>query len=101
MKLKKGDIVVVTVGKDKGKKGKIERVIPAESAVVVAGVNISKRHMKKRDEKRPSGIIDIIKPLSVGKVALVCPGCNKPTRIGFLVAKNEKVRVCRKCGKKV
>lgn len=101
MKLKKGDTVVVTTGKDKGKKGKVERVLPSDSSVVVAGVNIVKRHMKRRDDKKPSGIIEIVKPLSAGKVALVCPNCNKPTRVGYLVSKNDKVRVCRKCGKKI
>ncbi|MFZ5535729.1 MAG: 50S ribosomal protein L24 [Patescibacteria group bacterium] len=101
MKYKKGDTIVVTVGRDKGHKGKIDKVLPAESKVVVSGVNMSKRHMKRRDEKNPGGIIDIVKPIDVAKVAIVCPSCNKPTRVGYIVAKNEKVRVCRKCGKKI
>jgi len=101
MKLKKGDTVFVTAGKDKGKKGKVERVLPATASVVVAGVNIVKRHMKRKDDKTPSGIIDIVKPLPVGNVSLVCPQCNKPTRVGYLVVKKEKIRVCRKCGKKI
>ena len=101
MKLKKGDTVVVTIGKDKGKKGKIERVVPAESAVVIPGINVFKRHMKRRDEKTPGGIIDLVKPIAVSKIALICPSCGKPTRVGYLVSKSEKVRVCRKCGKKI
>lgn len=101
MKLKKGDTVVVTIGKDKGKKGKIERVFPARDAVLVAGVNIVKRHMKKRDEKNPGGIVDIPKSIAVAKVTLVCPSCGKPTRVGYLVAKGEKTRVCRKCKRKI
>ena len=101
MKLKKGDTIIVTVGKDKGKKGKIERMVPAESKVVVTGINVFKRHMKRKDDKNPGGIIDLVKPIGMGKIALVCPSCNKPTRVGYIVAKNEKVRVCKKCGKKI
>lgn len=101
MKYKKGDTIVVTIGKDKGHKGKIDRVLPQEAKVAVAGINVFKRHMKRRDDKNPGGIIDIVKPIDVAKIALVCPSCGKPTRVGYLVAKNEKVRVCRKCGKKI
>ncbi len=101
MKYKKGDTVIVTTGKDKGKKGKIEKIFPKTGSVIVAGVNVSKRHMKKRDEKHPAGIIDLVKPIDAAKTALVCPSCGKATRVGYLVAKNEKVRICRKCGKKI
>lgn len=101
MKLKKSDTVIVTIGKDKGKKGKIESVFPSDGTVVVAGVNVFKRHMKKRDEKRPSAIRDITKPINVSKLALICPKCNLQTRIGYLVTKGEKVRICRKCEQKL
>lgn len=101
MKYKKGDTIIVTVGKDKGHKGKIDRVFPEEGKISVAGVNVFKRHTKRKDDKNPGGIIDIVKPIDVAKIALVCPSCNKPTRVGYLVAKNEKVRICRKCGKKI
>ena len=101
MKFKKGDTIVVTIGKDKGHKGKIEKVLPDVGKVTVPGVNVFKRHMKRKDDKNPGGIIDIVKPIDVSKLALMCPSCNKPTRIGMLVTKNEKVRMCRKCGKKI
>jgi large subunit ribosomal protein L24 len=57
--------------------------------------------MKRKDDKNPGGIIDLVKPIGMGKIALVCPSCGKPTRVGYLVTKNEKVRVCKKCGKKI
>ncbi len=101
MKLKKGDTVVVTIGKDKGKKGKIEKVFPKEDMVLVGGVNAYKRHTKKRDEKTPGGIIEHNRPLAVSKLALVCPKCGKATRVGFIVTKGEKVRICRKCEQKI
>lgn len=101
MKLKKGDTIVVTTGKDKGRKGNIERVYPKEERVLVPAVNMYKRHLKKRDEKRPGGIIDFPRPLPVGNIALLCPKCGKPTRIGYVVAKGEKVRICKKCKQKI
>ena len=101
MKIRKGDTVIVTLGKDKGRKGKVERVFSKEQTVVVPGVNIYKRHMKKRDEKHPGGVIDMVHPISVAKIALVCPKCGKATRVGYIVAKGEKIRVCRKCEQKV
>ncbi len=101
MKLKKGDEIIVTVGKDKGRKGKVERVFPKDGSIVVPGINVYKRHQKKRDEKHPGGIISIPRALDVSKVMLVCPSCKKQTRVGFSVLKDEKVRICRKCGQKI
>lgn len=101
MKFKKGDTVVVTIGKDKGRKGKIERVYPENARVLVTGINSVKRHVKRRDEKNPGGIIDLPRPIAVSKVSLVCPKCGKPTRIGSLSTKGEKIRICRKCQQKI
>jgi large subunit ribosomal protein L24 len=101
MKFKKGDLVLVTAGKDKGRKGKIDKVLPAESKVLVPGINMYKRHMKKRDQNHPGGIVDISRPLPVGNVALICPKCSQPTRIGYLIAKDEKTRICKKCDQAV
>lgn len=96
-KLKKGDTVIITAGKDKGKKGKIEKIVGGDKKILLPGLNKYKRHMKKRDEQHPGGIIDISKPLSVSAVALFCPKCNLPTRAGFIMKKEKKVRICRKC----
>ncbi len=101
MKLKKGDQIIVTAGKDKGKKGKVDAVFLSNQRVLVGGVNMFKRHRKARDEKNPGGIIDFARPLPVGNVALVCPKCGKQTRIGYVVTKGEKVRICKKCEQKV
>lgn len=97
MKIKKGDQIIVTVGKDKGKKGKVEKVFPKDSAVFVPGVNIVKKHEKKRDEKHPGGIIDVTKPISLGKIAVICPKCGKQTRLGYRIVKDTKERICKKC----
>ena len=98
MKLKKGDQIKVTVGKDKGRKGKIEKVLPRANKVLIPGVNVYKRHTKPRGEKQPGGMVDVVKPLPVSNVALICPKCKQPTRVGYQVdKKGEKHRLCRKC----
>jgi large subunit ribosomal protein L24 len=100
LKLKKGDTIKVTIGKDKGREAKIEKVMPKESLVLVPGVNMYKKHVKGVGEQK-GGIYDIPRPLSFGKIALVCPKCKKITRVGFKMAGEEKVRVCKKCGKEI
>ncbi len=101
MKIKKGDQIIVTIGRDRGRKGKVTAVDTKEGTVVVPGINMYKRHEKKRDEKHPGGIIQYVRPLSLGKIAVVCPKCGKPTRVGYLITKNSKERICRKCGQKI
>lgn len=98
LRIKKNDEIIVLSGKDKGKTGKVEKVLAKSNTVIVAGINIYKRH--KKDQNR-SAIIDIVKPLAVSKVALVCPKCHKPTRIGIQLLKDGKSRICKKCGEVV
>ncbi len=100
MKLKTGDMVKILRGKDKGKSGKIEKVFTKKNQVMVTGINMYKRHMK-RQGNTPAGIIDIIKPLPVSKVSLVCPKCNLPARIGFIEKNTGKSRICKKCKKEI
>lgn len=94
MKLKKGDKVRVTAGKDRGKEGVVEKVWPKNDRVTVPGVNMYKRHLKPRGEGQHGGIHDVVRPLAAGKVALICPKCKQVTRLS-------KRRVCRKCGQEV
>lgn len=97
MKLKKGDEITITAGKDRGKRGKIETIIPKKNRVLVAGMNIFKRHLKRRDEKNPGGIIDVSRPIPVANVAYICPKCHKSSRLAYVVSKAGKERICRKC----
>jgi len=92
---------MVTAGKDSGRKGKVEVVDAQRHTVIVTGVNIYKRHEKKRDEQHQGGIIDYARPLPVGNVAIICPKCGKPTRVGYVVAKGEKERICKKCENRI
>lgn len=98
MKLRLKDKVVVLAGRDKGKDGAITHILPSSGAVVVDGLNIAKRHTKPSNKHPRGGILEIAKPLPAGKVALVCPSCKKPTRIGYQINKSgTKERICRKC----
>jgi large subunit ribosomal protein L24 len=101
MKLKKGDLVKIVAGKDKGKTGKIEEILPKADKILVTGINQYKRHLKARAQGQASEIVTITKPLASTNVALVCPHCKLQTRVGFKIEKNDKIRVCRKCDKKI
>ncbi len=101
MKLVKNDEVIITKGKDKRKRGKIDKVFTKENMILVPGVNLYKRHYKSKVQNKPSEIIEITKPFPVGNVALICPKCKKPTRVGYKMDNKEKVRFCRKCNKKI
>jgi large subunit ribosomal protein L24 len=101
MKLKKGDEIKVTKGKDKGKTGKVEKALPKMGKVLIANVNLFKRHLKARSQSQPSEIVTLTKPLPEENVALICPKCHKQTRIGYKLEKTGKVRICRKCGKEI
>lgn len=97
MKLKKADKVILLAGRDKGKSGEVARVIPADGAIIVEGLNIAKRHTKPSTKFPKGGILEIAKPIPAGKVALICPNCKKPTRIGYQINGDNKERICRKC----
>ena len=101
MSIKTGDTVVVLSGKDKGKKGKVLKVMPKESKVVVEKVNMVSRHTKPRQQGDQGGILKKEAPLYACKVQKVCPKCNKPTRIGHKVEGGKKVRICKKCGAEI
>ena len=96
--VKKGDTVVVLSGKDKGKQGKIISAMPRAGKVIVEGVNKVKRHSKPSLKVPQGGIITKEMPLHACKVQLICPACNKPTRIGHKEVNGKNSRVCKKCG---
>lgn len=96
MKLKIGDEVLVTAGKDKGRHGKVDRIYPDEARVRVASLNVYKRHVKGFAGKE-GGIVEFSRPLPVANVALICPKCAKQTRVRYRIDKTGKTRVCAKC----
>jgi large subunit ribosomal protein L24 len=102
IRLKKGDTVVVRIGKDKGKTGKIVATHPRENKVTVEGINIVKKHVKPSKANPQGGIIPMTKPIWVSKVAIVDPATKKPSRIGYKLSdKGEKTRVFKSSGKEI
>ncbi|MFQ5560014.1 MAG: 50S ribosomal protein L24 [Nitrospinota bacterium] len=97
-KVKKDDLVQVTAGKEKGKKGKVLKVLPAQEKVIVEKLNIVKRHTKRTQQAGQGGIIEKEGALSISNVMLVCIRCDEKTRVGRKILKDgKKVRVCKKC----
>ena len=101
LKIKKGDKVIVITGKDKGKTGEVTKVLVQENKVIVAGINMVKRHTKPSQESA-GGIISKEMPIHISNVAYVDPKTNKPTRLGIKMDKDgHKVRVAKKSGEVV
>lgn len=98
-KIRKDDNVEVIAGKDKGKRGSIVRVLTknGKTRVIVSGVNLVKKAMKRKSQQDQGGIAEIEAPLDISNVAIVCKKCG-PTRIGYKLDGDKKIRVCRKCG---
>ena len=101
MKIKKGDNVQVLSGNDKGKTGEVLEVNPKADKIIVKDVNIRKKHVKARRQGEESGIISVECPIPTSKVNVVCSKCGKTTKVGYSVEKDQKVRVCKKCGAKL
>ena len=101
MSIKKDDLVVVLSGKDKGKQGKVLGTVPGSLKVVVEGINMVTCHVKPRKQGEEGGIMKHEAAIAACKVQVVCPKCNKPTRIGHKVEGGKKVRVCKKCGAEI
>ena len=101
MKIKKGDNVLITAGKDKGKTGKILRAFPREMKVLVEGANVKKKHVKPRKEGEKGQVVDVSSPVNVSSVKIVCPKCKKAARVGYKVTDDKKFRVCKKCKQEI
>jgi large subunit ribosomal protein L24 len=96
-KLRKEDLVQVITGKDKGKQGKILKIDRDKGRVIVAGLNMIKKAMKKKNQQDRGGIAEIEAALDISNVMIVCKKCG-PVRIGYKIDGDTKKRVCRKCG---
>ena len=99
MNIKQDDTVLVIAGKDRDKRGRVREVHPANNKVVIEGINIVKKHTRGRQGARQAGVIEQEAPLDASKVMVVCPKCDRGTRIGYTyLANGQKVRQCRNCG---
>ncbi|MDR0841359.1 MAG: 50S ribosomal protein L24 [Christensenellaceae bacterium] len=101
LNVKKDDTVVVITGKDKGKKGKIMAAFPRNERVIVQNVNMIICHTKPRKEGEEGGRINKEGTINASNVMLICPKCNKATRVAHAFEGDKKVRVCKKCGKNI
>ena len=98
LKIRKDDTVQVIAGKDKGKRGAVVRVIAKKDPVIVSGINMVKKAMRKRSQQDQGGIAEVEAPLNISNVAIVCKKCGRPVRAGYKLDGDKKTRVCRKCG---
>jgi len=102
LKIKKNDKVEIIKGKDRGKTGKVLRIVSTTNRLYVEGANIISRHIRQQDQRNPGGIIKKEGPIEISNVMLVCPNCGKPSRVGFEVKDSgAKVRVCKKCNQQI
>ena len=96
-KLKKEDTVEIIAGKDKGKRGRVLKVIRDKDRIIVDGANLVKKAKKRKSQRDPGGIIEISAPIHSSNLMIVCKKCG-PTRIGYKLEENNKTRICKKCG---
>ena len=101
MKIKKGDNVLVAAGKDKGRTGKVMRVLPRELKILVEGINLKKKHAKPKRQGEKGQVVEIPAPMDASNVKLICPKCGKATRVGYKIEGGNKQRVCKKCKQEI
>lgn len=101
MKIHKGDNVIMLGGKDRGKKGKITHVFSDGNKVVVEGLNLIKKHLRAKKQGQKGQIVSKERAVDASAVALVCKSCGKPTRLGYKVEGENKIRICKKCESEV
>jgi len=102
MDIRKNDTVLVIVGKDRGKKGRVRFAYPKKERLLVEGINFIKKHSRARGAVRQAGIIEREAPIHVSNVMLMCNKCNQPVRVGArFLADGRKVRFCQSCGEVV
>ncbi|MBN2256425.1 MAG: 50S ribosomal protein L24 [Anaerolineaceae bacterium] len=103
MKIKKGDTVEIISGKleEKGKRGEVIKVLPADGRVVVSGINLHTKHQRQVQTQggrsAPAGIVKFEAPVHISNVMVVCPKCSKVTRVGIERIDEKAVRICKKC----
>lgn len=97
MQIRKGDLVEVRTGEERGRQGKVLRVLKDGRRVVVDRINFVKRHRRMQKQGRPGGIVDILAPLDASNLALICPKCGKRTRVRREKVEGKRKRVCKLC----
>ena len=107
MKIKKGDTVLITAGKDRGKTGKVFRVLPKEQGILVEGINLRKKHVRPKKQGEKGQIVQVPAVLDVSNVKIICSKCGKATRVGYKAENpsagsgRTKKRICKKCKQEI
>ena len=101
MKIKKGDLVLITAGKDKGRTGKIIKSFPKDLKILVEGINLKKKHVRPKKQGEKGQIVEIPAALNVSNVKMICTKCGKATRVGYSIEGDIKKRVCKKCKQEI
>jgi len=101
MKFKKGDTVLITSGKDKGRKGKIIDVFSKENRVLVEGINLKKKHVKPKKQGEKGQIVQLPGALNSSNVKIICSKCGKAARVGYKLEGENKFRICKKCNQEI
>lgn len=97
MKIRKGDNVLVTAGKDRGKKGKVAKVFPQDDMVLIEGILMRRKHIRPKRQGEKGQTVQVPTPLHVSNVELFCAKCSKGVRVGHRTETGKKIRVCKKC----
>jgi large subunit ribosomal protein L24 len=98
VQIRKNDSVIVIGGKERGKTGKVLRVVPDKDAVIIERLNMVKRHTKPRGPQQPGGIVEKEAAIHASNIMILCDKCNAPVRVGHkTLADGKKIRICRRC----
>ena len=98
MQIRRNDSVMVIAGKERGKTGKVLRVVPDKEAVIIERVNLVKRHTRPKGPQQPGGILEKEASIHLSNVMIMCDKCNAPVRIGRKILGGKKIRICQRCG---
>lgn len=99
MQIRKNDSVMIIAGRERGKTGKVLRVIPDKDAAIIERVNLIKRHSRPKGPQQPGGIVEKEASIHASNLMIMCDKCNAPVRIGRkILADGKKIRICRRCG---
>ncbi len=97
MRIKKGDTVSIMTGKDKGKKAKVLKSFPSRGLILIEGVNVKKVHKRPKKQGEKGQVVEMPVPFFASKAQIFCSKCDKPTRVGYKMEKDNKIRICKKC----
>jgi large subunit ribosomal protein L24 len=101
MKIIKGDTILITTGKDKGKKTKVLKVFPGDFKIIAENANLVKKHVRPKKQGEKGQVVEIPKPFFASRAKLICPKCGQAARVGYKITEGGKLRICKKCRQEI